>query len=161
MEGSKNMGSNSVNLILVNQKIYRNKVFFNIEHHYCEEYEIAVSLTKESYIKIQFYTRKPFEKWKNNKKYRKLYFNTANQVRKEVMNSIGKALTQLNYDQDKIGPVPSSRCKDCKIVCPVDISEAIEIYCPQRRQRKCDSEMEEKDHIWFRTDIKQGIVECS
>ncbi len=157
MEGSKNKGSNSVNLILVNRKIYRNKVFFNIEHHNCEEDEIAVSLTKESYIKIQFYTRIPFEKWKDNKKYRELYFNTANQVCKEVMNSIGKALTQLNYDQDKIGPVPSSRCKYCKIVCPVDISEVIEIYCPQRRQYKCGSEMEEKDRIWFR----QGIVECS
>ncbi len=161
MEGSKNKGSNSVNLILVNRKIYRNKVFFNIEHHNCEEDEIAVSLTKESYIKIQFYTRKPFEKWKDNKKYHELYFNTANQVRKEVMNSIGKALTQLNYDQDKIGPVPSSRCKDCKIVCPMNISEAIKIYCPQRRQYKCGSEMEEKDRIWFRTDIIQGIVECS
>ncbi len=95
MEGSKNKGSNSVNLILVNQKIYRNKMFFNIGHHNCEEDEIAVSLTKESYIKIQFYTRKPFDKSKNNKKYRELYFNTANQVRKEVMNSIGKALTHI------------------------------------------------------------------
>ncbi len=57
--------------------------------------------------------------------------------------------------------MPSSRCKDCKTVCPVDISEVIEIYCPQRRQCKCDSEMEEKDCIWFSTDIIQGIVECS